>query len=122
LADGLDAASAEFPDAIIDVATLTGAATIALGTRTVGVMGEDALVAEVVAAGSACGEPYWPMPLPEDLRPLLDSDVADIANARPGSPAGGMLVGGHFLKEFIGKTKDGSEAIAWAHLDIANAG
>lgn len=118
LADGLVAASEEQPDAIVDVATLTGAARVALGDRYVGVMGDEGLVAQVVDASKHVGESMWPMPLPSELRALLNSDVADIANVKMGSPAAGMLVAGVFLQEFIGKTESGSR-IPWAHLDIA---
>ncbi len=118
LADGLVAASEEQPDAIIDVATLTGAARVALGDRYVGMMGEEALVGDVVSASKLVGELMWPMPLPSELRALLNSDVADIANVKIGSSAAGMLVAGVFLQDFIGNAKDGSR-IPWAHLDIA---
>lgn len=123
LADGLVAASEEHPDAIVDVATLTGGARVAMGERYVPVMGDDALVARVIAAGGAVGEPIWHMPLPPELRSVLDSDVADIANARPGNPNGGMLVAAHFLKYFVGTVGDDADAaqIPWAHLDIAGA-
>ena len=120
LADGLVAASEEHPNAIIDVATLTGAARVALGDRYVGVMGEDKLVGEVVSASKRAGETFWPMPLPSELRTLLNSDVADIANAKIGNTAAGMLLAGVFLQEFVGNQADGSR-IPWAHLDIAGA-
>ncbi|WP_291055546.1 leucyl aminopeptidase [Herbiconiux sp.] len=120
LADGIVAASEEQPDAIIDVATLTGAAVVALGNRYIATMGDEDLVASVVAAGRSAGEPLWPMPLPEELRPLLASDIADLANVKPGNTAGGMLVAGVFLKEFVGTRPDGTP-IPWAHLDIAGA-
>lgn len=119
LADGLVAASAEQPDAIIDVATLTGAQVVALGHRITGLMGDDGLVADVRAAADAVGEATWPMPLPADLLPLLKSDVADLANTKLGVTVPGMLLAGVFLREFVG-TRDGSEdRIPWAHLDIA---
>jgi len=123
LADGLVAASEERPDAIVDVATLTGGARVAMGERYVPVMGDDDLVARVIAAGTSVGEPIWHMPLPPELRSVLDSDVADIANARPGNPNGGMLVAAHFLKYFVGTVSDDKDApqIPWAHLDIAGA-
>ena len=123
LADGLVAASEEHPDAIIDVATLTGAATIALGTRYFAVMGDDDLVAQVRSASQVTGELAWPMPLPGELRALLKSPVADIANAKIGNKAGGMLLAGVFLKEFIGRVGDDENAstIPWAHLDIAGS-
>src|SRR6187402_77422 len=123
LADGLVAASEEQPDAIVDVATLTGAARVAMGERTVPVMGDSELATRVVAAGERAGEAYWPMPLPAELRGLLDSDVADIANAKPGNTTGGMLLAGHFLRHFVGSRGEGPDAapIPWAHLDIAGA-
>jgi leucyl aminopeptidase len=123
LADGLVAASEEHPDAIVDVATLTGAARTAMGERYVPVMGDAQLVADVIAAGEASGETLWHMPLPPELRSILDSDVADIANAKPGNPVGGMLVAGHFLQYFVGTVSDAPDAakIPWAHLDIAGA-
>jgi len=123
LADGLVAASEEHPDAIVDVATLTGGARVSMGERYVPVMGDDDLVARVIAAGRAVGEPTWQMPLPPELRSALDSDVADIANARPGNPNGGMLVAAHFLRYFVGTVGDEKDAaqIPWAHLDIAGA-
>lgn len=121
LADGLVAASEEAPDALIDIATLTGAARVAMGERYCPVMGDDALVERVIAAGASVGEVVWHMPLPPELRSVLDSDVADIANAKPGQTAGGMLIAGHFLKSFVGSTGEGEDArpIPWAHLDIA---
>ena len=118
LADGLVAAAEEHPDAIIDVATLTGAAVVALGNRYFGTMGDDTLVQHVLAASAAVGESAWPMPFPEELRATLNSDVADIANAKIGSSAGGMLLAGVFLQEFIG-TDAAGQRIPWAHLDIA---
>lgn len=121
LADGLAAAAAERPDLLVDVATLTGAARVALGERTIGVMGDQPAVERVIAAGAATGEAMWAMPLPPELRSVLDSDVADLANAKPGHTAGGMLVAGHFLRAFVGETGgEGPGArIGWAHLDIA---
>ncbi|OXY94338.1 leucyl aminopeptidase [Streptomyces diastatochromogenes] len=112
LADALWAASLEKPDAIVDVATLTGAMMLALGSRTFGVMAnDDAFRSAVYEAAEEVGEPAWPMPLPEHLRKGMDSTVADIANM--GERMGGGLVAGLFLKEFVG------EGITWAHLDIA---
>ena len=118
LADGLVAAAEEHPDAIVDVATLTGAQVVALGNRYFGTMGDDALVQRVLAASAAVGEAAWPMPFPDELRATLNSDVADIANAKIGSSAGGMLLAGVFLREFIGTDATG-QTIPWAHLDIA---
>ncbi|MEU1176306.1 leucyl aminopeptidase [Streptomyces sp. NPDC005820] len=112
LADALWAASQEKPDAIVDVATLTGAMMLALGSRTFGVMAnDDAFRTAVYEAAEEVGEPAWPMPLPEHLRKGMDSPTADIANM--GERMGGGLVAGLFLREFVG------EGITWAHLDIA---
>ena len=115
MADGLAAASEELPDAIIDIATLTGAQMIALGTRTSGVMGDDGVRDAVKAAADRAGESFWPMPLPEELRPSLESQVADIANI--GERNGGMMTAAVFLREFVGQV-DG-EKIPWVHVDIA---
>ncbi|MCB7135491.1 leucyl aminopeptidase [Cellulosimicrobium marinum] len=110
MADGLVAAVEEKPDAVLDVATLTGAQMVALGNRVSAVMGSDDVRAEVVAAAEGAGEQFWPMPLPEELGASLKSKVADLANI--GDRFGGMLVAGLFLQEFVGSTP-------WAHLDIA---
>lgn len=121
LGDGLAAASEdELPaDAIIDIATLTGAQLVALGDRTTGVMGnDDDLIERLLAAAAQAGEPAWPMPIPEEIAEPLKSDVADIANARPGNRNGGMLMAAAFLERFVGERADGSP-IPWAHLDIA---
>jgi leucyl aminopeptidase len=120
LADGLVAAGEEHPDVIIDVATLTGAIITALGTRYVGAMGDGPLVARTQAAATRAGELVWHLPLPEELRPLLNSDVADIANVKIGNTAGGALVAGQFLREFVPERADGSP-VPWVHLDIAGA-
>ncbi|HSU69860.1 MAG TPA: leucyl aminopeptidase [Micrococcaceae bacterium] len=116
MADGLAAASAEQPDAVLDVATLTGAQMVALGNRVSAVMGDDGVCAAVKAAAERAGELFWPMPLPEELRTSLDSQVADLANI--GEKMGGMMTAAVFLNEFVGKRKDGAK-IPWAHLDIA---
>ncbi|NYI68335.1 leucyl aminopeptidase [Spelaeicoccus albus] len=125
MADALVAATDENPDVVLDVATLTGAQMVALGDKVSGVMGDDALRSQVVAAAQRAGEQFWPMPLPVELREGLDSQTADIANV--GTKFGGMLVAGLFLKEFIGPVggkkvrEKGTDAprIPWAHLDIA---
>ncbi|TLS39484.1 leucyl aminopeptidase [Streptomyces montanus] len=112
LADALAKASEDKPDAIVDVATLTGAMVLALGNRTFGVMAnDDAFRTAVVEAAEEVGEPSWPMPLPDHLKKGMDSPTADIANM--GERMGGGLVAGLFLKEFIG------EGLTWAHVDIA---
>ncbi|MFC9426144.1 leucyl aminopeptidase [Streptomyces sp. NPDC056987] len=112
LADALTRASEENPDAIVDVATLTGAMVLALGNRTFGIMSnDDAFRTSLHEIAEEAGEASWPMPLPADLRKGMDSPTADIANM--GERMGGGLVAGLFLKEFVG------EGITWAHLDIA---
>jgi len=122
LADALVAASAEQPDLLIDVATLTGAATVALGTRHTGAMGSVDEISRLVEVARERGENIWPMPIPEESRALLASDIADIANAKPGNTAGGMLVGAAFLREFVGTSPetDGAPRLPWIHLDIAS--
>ncbi len=123
LADGLVDASTDQPDAIVDVATLTGAARTAMGERVIPIMGDEELTRRIVAAGASAGETLWRMPLPAELRSMLDSDVADISNGRPGQPVGGMLVAGLFLQHFVGTRGEDQDAarIPWAHLDIAGA-
>ncbi|WP_329277999.1 leucyl aminopeptidase [Streptomyces sp. NBC_00691] len=112
LADALTKASEEHPDAIVDVATLTGAMVLALGNRTFGIMAnDDDFRSTIHEIAEEVGEASWPMPLPADLRKGMDSPTADIANM--GERMGGGLVAGLFLQEFVG------EGITWAHLDIA---
>ncbi|MFJ7154675.1 leucyl aminopeptidase [Streptomyces sp. NPDC101118] len=112
LGDALTRASEENPDAIVDVATLTGAMVLALGDRTFGIMSnDDAFRTSIHEIAEEVGEASWPMPLPADLRKTMDSPTADIANM--GVRMGGGLVAGLFLQEFVG------EGITWAHLDIA---
>jgi leucyl aminopeptidase len=112
LADAIAKASEETPDAIVDVATLTGAMMLALGNRTFGIMAnDDAFRTSIHEVAEEVGEPSWPMPLPSDLRKGMDSATADIANM--GERMGGGLVAGLFLQEFVG------EGITWGHLDIA---
>ncbi len=124
LGDGLVAASREHPDVIIDIATLTGAISVALGTRHVGVMGEDEAVAEFLAAAASADEPAWQLPLPEHMVEELESPIADLVNAKIGDPAGGSLLAGLFLRHFVGRTGEGEDAgrIPWVHLDIAGVG
>ncbi|MCR2761933.1 leucyl aminopeptidase [Microbacterium sp. zg.B48] len=124
LADGLAAASREHPDVIVDVATLTGAITTALGTRHTGVMGEDAAVAAYLSAAEQAGELAWQLPLPAHMVDELDSPIADLQNAKIGDPAGGSLFAGLFLRHFVGRVSDDADAarIPWVHLDIAGVG
>lgn len=119
LADALVAASRTQPDVLVDVATLTGAQMVALGNRTSAIMSnDDELRHRIHSLATTCGEQFWPMPLPAELRASMDSAVADIANM--GERFGGMLVAGLFLKEFVGTRDDEAKTpIPWAHLDIA---
>ena len=112
MADALARAVTEEPDAVLDVATLTGAQIVALGDHVAAVMGTPDLREEVVAAAQRAGESFWPMPLPAHLRATLNSPFADLRNTKVGSRAGGMLSAGLFLREFVGRRP-------WAHLDIA---
>jgi leucyl aminopeptidase len=112
LADALSLAVEEKPDAIVDLATLTGAQVVALGGSVAAVMGNDGdLVRKVIAAGEVAGESTWELPLYGAYRKQLDSDVADMKNVSAGNGAG-SIIAGLFLKEFVGD-------IPWAHLDIA---
>jgi leucyl aminopeptidase len=98
------------PSAVIDAATLTGAIVIALGHNAVGVMGSDAgLVQEVLAAGRRASEPGWELPLWDEYRDQIKSDVADIKNT--GGRAAGSITAGWFLREFVD--------YPWVHLDVA---
>ena len=124
LGDGLAAASREHPDVIIDIATLTGAITVALGTRHTGVMGDDDAVQEFLAAAESVDELAWQLPLPEHMVEELESPIADLVNAKVGDPAGGSLFAGLFLRHFVGRTSEAADAtrIPWIHLDIAGVG
>ena len=112
LADGLSLAKRFEPDLTVDVATLTGAARVALGDRIAAVFGSDSGVSErVLDAASHAGEDFWEMPLYKDYRKSIDSDIADIKNVSA-SRYGGAIVAALFLAEYAG---DGP----WAHLDVA---
>jgi len=114
LADALAYAAAELsPDAIVDVATLTGAMKVALGQRTGGFFAnDDALAAAIAAAGERAGEPLWRFPLAADYEDKLSSKVADADN---GSGTPGAITAALFLQHFTG-------SVPWAHLDIASVG
>jgi leucyl aminopeptidase len=112
LADGLGLAKRFEPDLTVDVATLTGAAAVALGKQVAAVFGSDPEVAQtVLAAAARAGEQFWEMPLFKGYRKSIDSNVADIKNIS-GGRYGGAIVAALFLAEYAG---DGP----WAHLDIA---
>ena len=111
LCDALSYARRFKPAAAIDAATLTGAVVIALGHHAIGMLGNDeALLAEVRDAGERAGERCWPLPLWDDYRELLKSDVADVKNS--GGRAAGTIAGAWFLREFV-------DGFPWVHLDIA---
>jgi leucyl aminopeptidase len=111
LCDALHYAQRYRPAALIDVATLTGACIIALGSHASGLMGNDGgLKRALQRAGEATGERLWELPLWEEYGELMRSDVADLKNA--GGPTAGTISAGWFLKAFAGKAR-------WAHLDIA---
>jgi len=112
LADALSLAVEAGPDAIVDLATLTGAAVVALGKEIAGLLGnDDELRAEVQAAGERAGEPSWPLPLPDDYRVHIESEVADMRNVGRSGQAG-TIAAALLLREFVGD-------VPWAHLDIA---
>jgi len=112
LADGLSLASELQPDAIIDLATLTGACVVALGMSIAGVFGsDDALIAQVRAASERAGEGTWPLPLPDEYRGHIDSEVADMKNVGKAGQAG-AIAAALLLARFI-------DGVPWVHLDIA---
>ncbi|MFA9429835.1 leucyl aminopeptidase [Egicoccus sp. AB-alg2] len=113
LGDALVHASEQGPDAIVDIATLTGAAVVALGER-IGVLmaSDDALAGDLLAASRRTGEAFWQLPLAtEQYGERLEGAIADLRNA--GSRSAGTIFAGLFLHEFVG------DGIPWAHLDIA---
>ena len=111
LADALSYAERYEPQAVIDVATLTGACVVALGPELIGLFGnDDALKARLRAAGDATGEAVWELPLWRDYDELIKSDIADFKNT--GGREGGAITAALFLSKFVGPHP-------WAHLDIA---
>jgi leucyl aminopeptidase len=111
LCDALAYAKRYQPACVIDIATLTGAIVVALGHTATGLMGsDDALIEDVRVAGERAGERVWALPLWEEYRDLMKSDIADVKNAG-GRPAGSISAG-WFLREFV-------DGFPWAHLDIA---
>lgn len=111
LADALYYAQHYTPDSIIDLATLTGAITVALGPHAIGVMGNnDALAARILRAGDACSERAWQLPLWDPYREMVKSDIADVKNST--GRQGGSITAAAFLEHFVGN-------YPWAHLDIA---
>jgi leucyl aminopeptidase len=115
LSDGLALAAEAEPDAIIDVATLTGAAVVALGKDIAALFGNDQTLLDAVhRVGDESGEPNWCLPLPEDYRSHIDSEVADMRNMGRSGQAG-SIAAAMLLREFVGTRP-------WAHLDIAGPG
>ncbi|OLO98935.1 leucyl aminopeptidase [Mycolicibacterium porcinum] len=112
LADAIVRACEDEPDYLIETSTLTGAQTVALGSRTPGVMGSDEFRDRVATLSQAVGENGWAMPLPEELKDDLKSTVADLANVS-GSRYAGMLVAGTYLREFV------ADGVQWSHIDVA---
>ncbi|HTM05784.1 MAG TPA: leucyl aminopeptidase [Patescibacteria group bacterium] len=114
LADALSYAVKHYkPDAIIDIATLTGACAYALGPYFTGLMSEhDDLVAKIEAASKKVGDPVWRLPMTGDYKKAIKSEVADICNIGDGRIKAGAITAAHFLQHFVGDTP-------WAHLDIA---
>jgi leucyl aminopeptidase len=112
LADGLSLAAESEPDLIVDFATLTGACKVALGPTLAGIFSNDEGVAEyLVNSAITAGERAWHMPMPQELRADIDSDIADLKNV--GSTRyGGAITAALFLQEFVGDHK-------WGHFDIA---
>ncbi|MEM3399829.1 MAG: leucyl aminopeptidase [Candidatus Micrarchaeia archaeon] len=112
LADALSYAQRYKPDAVIDIATLTGACVIALGSAACGVMGNDQeLINKILAAGEKCGEKAWQLPLWDEYREMIKSDIADVRNIGSERGEAGAIVGAAFLENFV--------SYSWAHLDIA---
>jgi leucyl aminopeptidase len=112
LADALSLAVEDGPEAIIDLATLTGAVTIALGMEIAGLFtSHDGWGRQVQNAANRAGEALWPLPLPESYRPQISSEVADIRNTG-NARGGGAITAALFLREFAGD-------VPWVHLDIA---
>ena len=113
MADALARSNADSPDLVVDVATRTGAAIVALGDRTAGVMATDDPTAQrVLDAARLAGEAFWPLPIPPETRGKLDSSVADLRSSGT-DRAGGALAAAAFLREFV------DAGTPWAHLDIA---
>jgi leucyl aminopeptidase len=114
LADGITTANAGRPDLIVDVATLTGACVVALGTRVSGVFSnQDDLLEEIPQLAEGVGESMWPLPIPDEMNDKVrTTKVADLSQHNP-EMWGGALFAAAFLREFVG------DGIAWAHLDIA---
>jgi leucyl aminopeptidase len=114
LADAIARAAEDNPDYLVEASTLTGGQVVALGKRVAGLMGDAELTERIKQIGDEVGEPGWPMPLPDDVRKGMESEVADISQVNAAMDrAGHMLQGGVFLSEFV------PAGLPWAHVDIA---
>ena len=114
LGDAIARACDDNPDFLFETSTLTGGQVVALGKRVAGVMGTPDACERVKAAGERVGEPAWPMPLPDDVRKGMESEIADICQTNSNLDRGGhMLQGGIFLREFV------ADGVEWAHIDVA---
>ena len=111
LADGLTYSREWKPTALFDIATLTGACSVALGSGAAGIMGDESLCCVLSRSGQATGERVWPLPLFDEYNEQIKSDVADVKNSG-GRPAG-ALTAGCFLKKFV------PEGTPWVHVDMA---
>jgi len=113
LADALCLAVKQQPQAILDMATLTGAVVVALGSKVAGLMGNDRRVVQsVLAAGKRADEPYCELPLVEDYKENIKGNIAELLNISKVKGEAGSIIGGLFLQEFV-------DGIPWAHLDVA---
>jgi leucyl aminopeptidase len=113
MADALVLSVEQKPDAIVDIATLTGAALRALGTKVAALFGNSQpLVDQVIAAAERTDEPVWQLPLEKRYRSSLDSEVADLSNMGGDGVSAGAITAALFLAEFV-------DDVPWAHLDIA---
>jgi leucyl aminopeptidase len=112
LADALIHSQTLGAERVVDIATLTGACAMALGSKLAGLWSnEEGLTAELKAAAKATGENVWEMPLVDEYEPMIDSPYADIKNISEGG--GGAITAALFLRRFVGANQK------WAHLDIA---
>jgi leucyl aminopeptidase len=99
-------------DEVIDIATLTGACMVALGTAASGIMGNnEEFISKIIETGKVSGEKFWELPMWQEYRDNMNSDVADMKNT--GTRYGGASAAGMFLKEFV------TDDVKWAHLDVA---
>jgi len=113
LADALCLAAKQDPQAIVDLATLTGAVVVALGSKVAGIMGNDRkLLSAVKAAGDRADENFCELPLVEDYKETIKGNIAELLNISKVKGEAGSIIGGLFLREFV-------DAKPWVHLDIA---